>query len=447
MRWATIRALAENYKNFVVELFCLFIAAPALYFPGKLPIWTVYFSLGLLLFIFIWRRWQLGICFYSTPAALPIFLLFTIFLPISVAVAPASLRQEYSIPKALILLWNFCLFWTIVTYSGCNKSHYKLGIIGFYSLGIVIALVALLGTQWNSKIPGLSPLLYLLPQPFAKVFNDADGFNPNQVAGTLSFILPLQIALLCKQLIGPRRFIITILHILLLSITGAVFVVAQSRAALAGLGLSLLIMLLMNWTIGRRLLSVSIIFMCITLPFFPFTSLLSDLDRSTVSQLYTENASFVERQEIWQRAIYAIHDFPFTGMGLGTFRKLVHILYPTFLIPNSLDFAHAHNFFLQCAVDFGVGGLIAVLSTYILAIWLLIQYILKPTSSISKWMANGLLGAIVAHSTFSMLDAIAMGSKTNLMYWYLFALIFGLHRLHGGSFTEPELQIDDQRKK
>lgn len=52
------------------------------------------------------------------------------------------------------------------------------------------------------------------------------------------------------------------------------------------------------------------------------------------------------RVEIWSRAVYAIQDFPFTGCGLGTFRRIVPILYPLFLISSDADIGHAHNLFL-----------------------------------------------------------------------------------------------------
>ena len=37
--------------------------------------------------------------------------------------------------------------------------------------------------------------------------------------------------------------------------------------------------------------------------------------------------------EIWSRALYALQDFPFTGVGLGAFRRVVNVLYPLFLVP------------------------------------------------------------------------------------------------------------------
>jgi putative inorganic carbon (HCO3(-)) transporter len=69
-----------------------------------------------------------------------------------------------------------------------------------------------------------------------------------------------------------------------------------------------------------------------------------------------------DRVEIWSRALYAIQDFPFTGCGLGAFRRVVPILYPFFTVPPDTDIAHAHNIFLQTALDLGIPGLVAYLA-------------------------------------------------------------------------------------
>ncbi len=47
-------------------------------------------------------------------------------------------------------------------------------------------------------------------------------------------------------------------------------------------------------------------------------------------------------------------------MGLNTFREVVFLIYPIGVSP-TYNLGHAHNFFLQTALDFGVPGLIACL--------------------------------------------------------------------------------------
>jgi putative inorganic carbon (HCO3(-)) transporter len=69
-----------------------------------------------------------------------------------------------------------------------------------------------------------------------------------------------------------------------------------------------------------------------------------------------------KRVEIWSRALYMIQDFPFTGIGTGTFQSVANALYPFFLAGPNAEIPHAHNLLLQVAVDLGIPGLIAFLS-------------------------------------------------------------------------------------
>ncbi|MBU4225932.1 MAG: O-antigen ligase family protein [Chloroflexi bacterium] len=75
--------------------------------------------------------------------------------------------------------------------------------------------------------------------------------------------------------------------------------------------------------------------------------------------------------EVWSRAIYGIQDFPFTGMGVNAFRKVVPVLYPLFTVSPDVDIGHAHNEFLQAGLDLGIPGLIAFSALYIGVFWML----------------------------------------------------------------------------
>src|SRR5690606_23295715 len=99
-----------------VELSLLLIAAPPLYFPSFFPPGAPIVGLLLLAGSWLWRRWKLGVWLARSPADLSLFLLLLVMLPVSLWVAPASLRAAYSIPRAYILVWNLSLFWTVLTH-------------------------------------------------------------------------------------------------------------------------------------------------------------------------------------------------------------------------------------------------------------------------------------------------------------------------------------------
>jgi len=185
--------------------------------------------------------------------------------------------------------------------------------------------------------------------------------------------------------------------------------------------------------------------------------------------------SLNQRLVIWTSAIKGIQDFPFTGMGLNTFRRLMNVLYPYSGTgsPFWLDIGHAHNEFLQAGVDLGIPGLIAFIALYIGAFWMLIKtwratfYIEKgglernPEKSgrqeagflingtITRSIVLGLAGGLLAHLLYGLADAVALGAKPGFLFWMLLALISGLFSLiqksgvqaaHAGSLSSTEEQ-------
>jgi putative inorganic carbon (HCO3(-)) transporter len=145
------------------------------------------------------------------------------------------------------------------------------------------------------------------------------------------------------------------------------------------------------------------------------------------------------RVEIWSRAIYAIQDFAFSGMGMNTFRHIVNVLYPLQAISADVpvkDIGHAHNLFLQTALDLGIPGLIGFIAMYITSFWMMFESLRRLKRSINRnpktniltkemfyVILVGLLGGQIAHLGFSMTDAIAFGAKPGILFWVIQAII------------------------
>jgi len=133
------------------------------------------------------------------------------------------------------------------------------------------------------------------------------------------------------------------------------------------------------------------------------------------------------RVELWSRALYGIQDFPFTGMGINGFRKILPVLYPTFLTAPDFDVAHAHNHLLQAALDLGIPGLIAYLSIWLVVTMLLIRVYRDGPHPTYRLMAGGLGAGLIAHFVFSTTDLIPLGSKAGVLFWLTLALVVALH--------------------
>jgi len=155
-----------------------------------------------------------------------------------------------------------------------------------------------------------------------------------------------------------------------------------------------------------------------------------EVGTGTVAEEVVGSISLAGRVEIWSRAIYAIQDFPFTGCGLGTFRRVVHLLYPLFLVTPDTDIAHAHNIFLQTALDLGIPGLIAYLALLFVALaicWRSAQDF--SAGRMVRVIALGLAGGLVAIHTYGLTDALALGSKPAVAFWFALGLVAGMERI------------------
>jgi putative inorganic carbon (HCO3(-)) transporter len=132
------------------------------------------------------------------------------------------------------------------------------------------------------------------------------------------------------------------------------------------------------------------------------------------------------RQEVWRWTIVAIQDFPFTGVGLGSFRRVIRRLYPLNIVPG-YEVAHAHNLYLHTAVDIGIPGLILYLS--LVGVVLLLGWQVARHNEQLRPYALGLLSGLIAFHIYGLGDVLALGSKTGVAFWFLLGLITTLHQI------------------
>jgi putative inorganic carbon (HCO3(-)) transporter len=287
----------------------------------------------------------------------------------------------------------------------------------------------------------------------------SEGFHPNEVGGALTWIIPFWMVVLVWLIIRFKKIrkhtspFLIILYILidlfLLGLSSVVLLFSQSRSAYIGLALGLILLLLVvlpkkiKWgyifllIIGVGILTYYILngqFMTYVNQLFP--------DSGMASMAFSMN-TLSGRVEIWSRAIYAIQDFAFTGMGMNTFRSIVNVLYPLQTIFADVpvkDIGHAHNLFLQTALDLGIPGLIGFIAMYMTSFWMILESLRRlkksfkrnpKTNALTKEMFYmilvGFLGGQIAHLGYSMTDAIAFGAKPGILFWVMQSIICGIY--------------------
>jgi putative inorganic carbon (HCO3(-)) transporter len=251
--------------------------------------------------------------------------------------------------------------------------------------------------------------------------------NPNILAGGIALLTPLAAALALRWDWTPHRWLPILLGLLSCCGVGMI-VLAQSRGADIGAILAILIIFALRWpklTYATPLLLLLLIVSLYWLgPNFLFPKLTND----------SALGGLEGRLEIWSRAFYAIQDFPFTGIGIGTFGEVIPLLYPYFIIAPDVSVPHAHNLLLQIAIDLGLPGLIAYLALLI-NLFRMVYTILANRQSALVWaLGAGSLGALIAMLLHGMVDATLWGSKLALLPWLLFAMIT---RLYLAQFATP----------
>jgi putative inorganic carbon (HCO3(-)) transporter len=319
------------------------LAAPFLLFPAFRPAWTAA-ALTVLLLVYLAGWLGTGRVMARTPLDLSLLVL---MLTIPVAVW-ASALPEATLPKLTGLILGLAVYRTTVNGARTSR-HLDVAVVCFLALGAAMSVVGLLGTQWSGKWPALAPLLSRIPRLVPALPGAEGGLQPNELAGVLLFFLPVSLVAIQGLGLGNgwQRWLLRIMALLLAFCFTALLVLTQSRSAWIGAVVGLAVMAGIRWRPAGWLLAGTALVVASGLYAADPESLVQALFPSADTAAAAGIVSLQGRFEIWSRAVYAIQDFPFTGTGLGTFRRVAPLLYPLFLIGSELDIGHAHNVFLR----------------------------------------------------------------------------------------------------
>lgn len=407
------------------ESIILLLCAPFLLFPTQFPLLTAVFLLLLS------ATWLYPFIRHKQPI-LPISPLNVILLIWSFAFLTSILVTAdplLTLPKTTSLLLGFAV-WRYLLVHVQSQQETTVATWGFLFLGLGLTMVGILSTNWLFKIPFIAELL----QRFALQFlilpeSPALGTHTNQLAATIIIFWPLTLSLfLGKQWLRWPKLSWVGIGLTAVFAT-LILILTQSRSSWVGAFVSFGFMLLfwerlLNPSSLRRRLrlgllafaTATVLAIFIIGPSTLQTWWLEPPDDTVVGSLVSLNL----RQEIWPWAVQTIYDFPFTGVGLGTFRQVGPRLYPLNL-PLDYDFGHAHNLFLQVALDFGVVGLVSYIALLLGAgvmAWQMARH-----DQEKRPLAIGLLAGLVALHVYGLADALAPGAKPGILLWYNIGLI------------------------
>ena len=366
-----------------------------------------------------------------------------------------------SLPKISSAVIGIGIFF-VTTEFAASREGWIGGILLLVFFGVGMSLLSYMGMSWPDekfmKFLLFSSLIERFPQLILGLTQGTEGFNPNEVAGAVLWVIFPTLGLLLSSFSNSRLFrnkaiitrtfrvigILVIFLILLIGfgIQGLLLILTQSRGAYIAFSLALLLVLLLLvpriirkyvWTISA---AIFIAFVILAAPFLP--TIVNALITAPSGQLTPALSvnSFWQRYDYWSYALSVIRDFPLTGIGMNTFRYVVLLLFPIPCLASGCDIGHAHNEFLQIALDLGIPGLIAFLSIYLLAFWMLIKMFFKADKGEVrdfplKLAVLGLGGGLFSHMIWGLFDVILIGRKPDFLFWMLLGLICGLFSQYG----------------
>jgi putative inorganic carbon (HCO3(-)) transporter len=310
-----------------------------------------------------------------------------------------SVFPEITRPQVFRLLLGIAIFYALANW--CNSPRrMRIAVLGLILAGLLLALGAPFIVAWaTQKVP-------FIPSTFYRGFSllVSDTVHPNVIAGSLVLLLPLALAWLVFAWNDSTRYerILAGMASLFISIA---LVLTQSRGAWIAYGAAIIVLPALRWRWGWAILLLALVAFIPMIYVLGFTPLLELLAPGGAV------GGIGERLEVWSRAIFMIQDFPFTGIGMGSFEKLADTLYPLFLVaPGKI--AHSHNLFLQVAVDLGIPGLVAWLAAFLVTCqssWMVYQAGRSANENYLAALGAGLLCAQVALAVHGLTDAVSWG--------------------------------------
>ena len=367
----------------------------------------------------LYRRLTLGAFTVRTPGDAPLLFL--------LVMAGVGLYAAADLSSSLPAFWRLLL--GLALYYGLANGVRDRRTLGLLTLllaggGFLLALVTVLGVRWDAVRLLSLPQLYGRLPALLRDPSDNQSFNPRVMGMGLAVLFP---ALLSLALFGRARKLrlAGALSALALAI---IFPLTQAVQALLGIGVALAFLAI--WRTRWSLLGL-----------LPLVGLLGwalaryDLRPLAARLLSTGDLAGIGvalRLDMWARALAMIRDMPFTGIGLNNFQAIQWNFYPGFLLGQE---PHAHNLFLQVALDLGLPGLMAFLWLIIAAMVMAARAYRLTADRDGRALIVGLVAGLLAYLGAGLIDC-PWASKPGLLLWVLLGMLAALYGLSGAATQE-----------
>jgi putative inorganic carbon (HCO3(-)) transporter len=278
-------------------------------------------------------------------------------------------------------------------------------------------LLTLFGTNWGAvrflALPGIyGRLPALLRDP-----TDGGAFHPRVMGMALAAVFPLCLAVAIAGRDRPVRALMGLAALL----TALVLPLTQSVQAV--IGISAALFLLLVWRTRWALLILPI-----AAAVAGWGALRFDYRQLALRFLSIKDPAGIGvalRLDMWSRALAMLRDTPFTGIGLDSFPTIQWHFYPGYLLGPE---PHAHNLFLQIALDLGLPGLGAFIWLLAAAAVLAVQTYRRSADHDVRALIAGLSAGGVAYLGCGVIDTPWV-SKPGIVLWVLLGSLAAVRRV------------------
>jgi len=338
----------------------------------------------------------------------------------------ASPDRLASLPHAAVALAGSALVLTLTgrllpTLARRVRSKHVAGF--FLTITLLALATTLLATRWPIyKLSWLNDIYAAIPSirslPLAWT---AEGLQPNQTGGILAVCTAFAVSVALARPPVTRRShrwipgTLGVLGFLVVFMTG-------SRAALAGLALAALLVLMVRtarrlwvWAAGAAVLLLGLVVsgqLGKTVDFF-----LRDESLGT---------KLMARLDIWSSALRGIQDHLLTGIGLNVFNQVMPTRYPYETVGLSYPVSQAHNLLLDVTLAVGLPGLLGVVA--LLAGSVLLGVRCMRRDPLTRAVALGLIASMLAFVVFGITDSISLSIPTSFIMWLWASSLAALDR-------------------
>jgi putative inorganic carbon (HCO3(-)) transporter len=321
---------------------------------------------------------------------------------------------EVTIPKLSGIVLGMLVLRAIVL-TGTTRRRVWLLTWAYLIVGACVALVGLIVTPAGDK--NYAVVLWVgskIPHLIRGLPGAEAGVNPNALGGSVLLFLPCAsvLALYCATHHpshvrgGVQR---ALLAVAVVALCACALLLSESKTAWISAALTAFVVA------SARHRAAAVVCGAATIALVGWVWFSPGYDISVVGR---------GRTSIWAFAIENVQAHPITGVGLGAFRQIA----TGASLSGAPVVAHAHNVYVQVALDLGIPGLVAYLTLLGLTTTMALE-VLHGSGAAEQALALGLWASVFAVHVFGISDAIAPGAKVGVALWWSVGLIAALFRI------------------